>query len=50
MKAESREVLLRTIGMIDGLFYQAPKEIQDALECVGNNLEYVLKTESEDTK
>ena len=50
MKVENREILLRTIGVIDGLFYQAPKEIQDALECVGNNLEYILKKESEETE
>lgn len=48
MKAENREMLLRTIGVIDGLFFQAPKDIQDALECIGNNLEYILKKESED--
>ena len=50
MTKESRDILLRTVGVIDGLFYQAPKEIQDALECVGNNLEYILKKESEDTE
>lgn len=50
MKTEHREILIRTIGVIDGLFYQAPQEIQDALECIGNNLEYILKNESEDTE
>lgn len=50
MKRENQELLLRTLGIIDGLFYQAPKEIQDALECIGNNLEYILRKESEDTE
>lgn len=45
MTKESRDILLRQIGVLDGLFYQAPREIQDAIECIVNNLEHVLKTE-----
>lgn len=50
MKEENKELLTRVCGMIDGLFYQAPKEIQDALEVIGNILDGILSTESENKK
>lgn len=47
MTKENRDILLRQIGVLDGLFYQAPQAIQDAIECITNNLEHVLKTEED---
>lgn len=50
MQKEDRELLLRTAGIVDGLFMTAPEEMKDALEIISNNIDYVLTHESEDTE
>lgn len=48
MKKESRELLLRAIGIIEGLSFSARSPISLGLEAVSIMLEDVLKKEADD--
>lgn len=48
MKKENRELLIRAIGMIDGLCFAAPAPIDDGLADVLEKLDAVLEGEGND--
>lgn len=45
MKAENRELLIRTAGMVDALYSIAPENEKDALESVVRFIDIVLERE-----
>ncbi|MBQ1261047.1 MAG: hypothetical protein IIX96_03460 [Clostridia bacterium] len=47
MKTKNREILIRTVGMVDALYFGADGRAKDALELIADNLDLVLDDESE---
>lgn len=45
MKTESRELLIRTVGILEGLLLTTDGGASNALEIAVNNIEEVLKEE-----
>ena len=47
MKTESRELLLRTVGILEGLLLTTDGVVSNALEIAVNHIEAVLKEEND---
>lgn len=50
MTPDNRELLIRTAGIIDGLYCTASHEVKEALAIVSENVEYILTSEEERNK
>lgn len=47
MKKENREILIRTAGVVDALYFGATDGAKASLELIADNLDFVLNDESE---